>query len=568
MGQRLGCLLQDAKTRVQASLAKDDIRQPTSSGGRGGRQFRDHDELRYSLRSVLSNFRPYLGRYHLLTTDFAMPDTVENLTAPADYRLGQVPQWLDVDKRPWSDNHVQLSIKHHAQVFHPYDDNVFNSYAIESQFGHLDDISENFIYMNDDFFLLRRLTPRSFYTSAYGPVLRMQSDLLVAPTQYRNNVKGEWRSLASSNRLLSDRFGVRHRPYVTHEAKSASLPLLHEMSQIWEAQFAATATHPFRETRIALGNADPSVMYMLVHFTIERWREALLWSWAVAKHGTTTDRWSPEAMAAAWTELGGAPGEYGRLGVYAGRRGTVDPDRVSASLRASGHKQADGTVYDFSSLDGYPYINFSPSGGPKRNKWPRYTHDVDEKDLLQCSLDYDKCFVDAEHKPFTHASEVFKNIAFREAQCGDCITLALLKASGELGLEAFLPPSDRVVSFDAGGFAPEDIDPVAHLPLNDRWEDGEFALSDVLRGTKHANVRGWTLRLLERYRFVIGSTPGHFAMISGPSALNGMVAHLKKNPDVALLCVNDDITVDDDKVTALFKNWASDHWGTPAQWEQ
>ena len=31
----------------------------------------------------------------------------------------------------------------------------------------------------------------------------MQSDMLVAPTQYRNNVKGEWRSLAASNRMLS-----------------------------------------------------------------------------------------------------------------------------------------------------------------------------------------------------------------------------------------------------------------------------------------------------------------------------------------------------------------------------
>lgn len=138
---------------------------------------------------------------------------------------------------------------------------------------------------------------------------------------------------------------MRHRPYVTHEAKGASLSLLHEMAQIWEAPFAATATHPFRETKH--GNADPSMMFMLVHFVVERWREALLWSWAVAKHGAANDRWTPDAMAAAWVELGGVPGEYGRLGVVAGRRGTVDPDRVSGSLRASGHKQVDGTVYEF-----------------------------------------------------------------------------------------------------------------------------------------------------------------------------------------------------------------------------
>lgn len=90
---------------------------------------RDHDELRYSLRSVLSNFRPYLDRLHVLTSDFAIPNTVENVTWPLDHRLGQVPQWLHVDKRPWADGSVKLSIKHHAEIFHPYDDNVFNRWV-------------------------------------------------------------------------------------------------------------------------------------------------------------------------------------------------------------------------------------------------------------------------------------------------------------------------------------------------------------------------------------------------------------------------------------------------------
>jgi len=119
-----------------------------------------------------------------------------------------------------------------------------------------------------------------------------------------------------------------------------------------------------------------------------------------------------------------------------------------------------------------------------------------------------------------------------------------------------------------GYIALEDVDPVPHLPLNDRWEDGQFMLSDVLSGMKNANVRQWTLRLLERYRFVIGNTPAHFAMLSGPSTFKSMLTHLNKNPDVALLCINDDVALDDDKVAALFKQWASERWGTPAQWER
>lgn len=86
--------------------------------------------------------------------------------------MGQVPQWLNAENsKEWKDGHVQLKIKHHAQIFRPYVDNVFNryaspsflpsssslrrrsfgekgadredSYAIEAQFGNLENISEN-----------------------------------------------------------------------------------------------------------------------------------------------------------------------------------------------------------------------------------------------------------------------------------------------------------------------------------------------------------------------------------------------------------------------------------------
>ena len=110
---------------------------------------------------------------------------------------------------------------------------------------------------------------------------------------------------------------------------------------------AAAATHPFRETKSL--DADPSMMFMLVHFVVERWREALLWSWVVGKHGGTEDTWTMDIMSSAWAELGGDVFQMNnaRLKVKAGRRGTVDPDRVSANLKASGHHEDDGTTYLF-----------------------------------------------------------------------------------------------------------------------------------------------------------------------------------------------------------------------------
>ena len=85
------------------------------------------------------------GNFHLIASDYPVPP-LENVTEDATgWRLGQVPQWLNVKQstKKWRDGRVELSIVHHANIFSPYNDTIFNSYAIESQFGHLDDISDN-----------------------------------------------------------------------------------------------------------------------------------------------------------------------------------------------------------------------------------------------------------------------------------------------------------------------------------------------------------------------------------------------------------------------------------------
>ena len=146
--------------------------------------------------------------------------------------------------------------------------------------------------------------------------------------------------------------------------------------------------------------------------------------------------------------------------------------------------------------------------------------------------------------------------------CAYLVTVALVAASGDLGLEAFLPSVERTVTPHTG-----EAD-IPHLPLTDTWEDGHFTLRDVVTGTARTNVRDWALQLLQRYRFVIGETPSHFAMLSGPSAFTTMVQHLQKHPDVSLLCINDDVAVDDNRVADQFKTWATENWGTPAQWER
>lgn len=80
--------------------------------------------------------------------------------------------------------------------------------------------------------------------------------------------------------------------------------------------------------------------------------------------------------------------------------------------------------------------------------------------------------------------------------------LALVKASGPLGLATFLPPEDRRVHIEEPTPTPDGFIP--HLPLVDDWHDGKFALRDVLKEAHTTNIRDWSLMLLQRYRYVIG----------------------------------------------------------------
>ncbi|TFY57965.1 hypothetical protein EVJ58_g6702 [Rhodofomes roseus] len=560
-------LLEEAKELAQSHYDKNDPYRPVKTVTQA-RLYRDHDELKYSIRSVVENFKSPGSRFRLLTTDFPVPDAYankSNLTTPEVWRLGQLPQWLDCDRRVgagrWRDGDMELVVTHHGQFFGPYNGTVFNSLAIESQLGHVPEMSNYFIYMVSII--------STFYTSAYGIVLHLQPDLLVKPDRPTTKVKGEWRSLGESNWLLSNRFGARSRPYVAHEAKPAGMHLLHELHTIWPEVFASSALHKFRET--VMGDGDVNTMFMSAHFVVERAREALLWAWVVGTLGGTDDAWGPAEAQRAWREVGGAFAEdlaaVDDLVVTSAHRETLETERVRETLLAHGYEPDQLTSYVFSSLDGFPYLNLGPNGKPS---FPALTPDIAEMALPRCRLSYSQCFVvDKTVGDGSKASEVFKHLAFRDPRCGDCVISGLVKASGSLGLSAFLPPAERVVPTTPPLDSDVDAD-VPHLPLVDNWQKGDFSLQAVMANSRETNVRQWTLQLLHRYRYVLGSTPMMFErIVSGPQT-SMTVRKIDATKDVALLCMNDDVSRpnQDAEVSRVLRMWFDRRWGRATAWER
>ncbi|KAI0029587.1 hypothetical protein K488DRAFT_56067, partial [Vararia minispora EC-137] len=437
------------------------------------------------------------------------------------------------------DSNVQLFLHHHSSFFQTYTDTVFSSFAIESQIANLKGVSDVFIYLNDDMYFLMDLHPADFYTSAYGFVFRADTNLNVPPELEARPKRGEWQPLRESNVMLSKRFGTGKRPYVAHVAKVMSIPLLRELVAMFPEAFARTSARLFREVYMD-EPGDAHTTFLFPHFVIERWREALLWSWAIARQGADDDSWDADA---AWAALGSMPGADLRVSRI--RRDTLDTDRVLATLRRTGYSPPGATDYEFASGDGYPWydVRHGAKGYPDRTR------------ATVCTLARDVCF-----PPLMNASAAFQHIAFAQPECGDCVINQLVQKSGRIGLAEFLPPWGRGVAPRVRGPTP------LTLPVVADWRDTDFSLAGVLQnGTD--DVRAWVLRLLDRYRFVLGSTPSEFVFLTGAASASRAAGKLRPDAEIALACINDDVSGDAARVYEIMLEWQKSRWPDKARWE-
>lgn len=118
---------------------------------------------------------------------------------------------------------------------------------------------------------------------------------LAVPAQVPKQHKvTQWTGLHNANHLLSTRFPSRSRNYQHHVPKTLTRAGLDETAVIWADEIAQMTVSGFQ------GPQDVDVPWLATWFGIERWREALLWSWTVAKMG----EWGVEQRQATMDLLG------------------------------------------------------------------------------------------------------------------------------------------------------------------------------------------------------------------------------------------------------------------------
>lgn len=99
-------------------------------------RFRDWDNIQYILRAF-EEFTPWVRRVHFVT-------------------WGHLPEWLDID-------HPKLNIVNHTDYIDKKDLPVFNANPLEINLHKIPDLSEKFIFFNDDSFLTAPLKQERFF---------------------------------------------------------------------------------------------------------------------------------------------------------------------------------------------------------------------------------------------------------------------------------------------------------------------------------------------------------------------------------------------------------------------
>ncbi|BEJ06147.1 hypothetical protein CcaverHIS641_0306690 [Cutaneotrichosporon cavernicola] len=498
----------------------------------------DFNELLYSMRSVLRALQGHLRTFHLVVYDFAfdaehdaarMPGSLPSSSTGDSLRVAQTPTWLDFSRLNSTEGpNLQYAV--HSEIFHlptPGASNEavsewrtkalpsYNSMAIESRLAWLPGLAETSIALNDDFFILRPHSVADFTSALYGNVFRFDKNPKPVLSKKLFNDAGETSGLVHANHYLSNRFPRRRRPYVLHGPRVMSRTMLDEASIMFADVLKTSSARRFRELK---HSPDIHIMWLMTALKVERWREAFLWTYVVANLGAE-GVWGTSAREAIKDFFDIRDGEDIEASMDGHLPPIVEPGRAANST------------------------------------------DMCDFELTRCLGPFWSDHLDIP------SQDMFKRLAFEESQCGDCLIMALVSASGYLGLSAIFPPQDATYTRPRG--TPPSV--VPHLPLTPTWQEADFSLASVMANSAlpgKVNLRHYTMRLLARYLYVSGATDAQFKGLENPKQTNETLREIDRLKNTAVLGLNDNVEDGEGEVKAILGGWFERRWPKPAPWER
>lgn len=140
-------------------------------------RFASHDELKYSLRSA-AKFAPWINHIFIVSDH-------------------QTPDWLNL-KNP------KISMVNHEDILPAGVLPLFNSSAIEIALGNIKNLSEHFLFANDDMFFGNTVTPDFFFTPENKAIVRFRK-----PPKKKKIARSQYgRYIAAMQKLSAEKLGL------------------------------------------------------------------------------------------------------------------------------------------------------------------------------------------------------------------------------------------------------------------------------------------------------------------------------------------------------------------------
>ena len=205
-------------------------------------RFHNKDELKYSLRSVEKNL-PWVRQIFIFT----------NCSAP---------EWIDTE-------YPRIRWVQHEEVIPAQFLPVFNSHVIESYLHRIENLSDRFIYFNDDFFVMKELEKRHFFHDNGISRAQLEPYAMVSAAS-REGDADYLNASRNSADLLRENFGFAPVQLHKHVPYALSKSVLLEIESRFEREFEL-----FRCNRFRMSNDLNLPSFLYHHYALATQRATL-----------------------------------------------------------------------------------------------------------------------------------------------------------------------------------------------------------------------------------------------------------------------------------------------------
>ncbi|KAK5942884.1 hypothetical protein PMZ80_005450 [Knufia obscura] len=478
-------------------------------------RYRDWDELRYSFRSLDKYAKSFVNKIQLLV------NSVQNdSTSGAETYRAQRPDWLRDDDQ--TRRNVQLLRQ--EDFFAETKSQclpLFDSVSIETQLYNTPSDVDQLVALSDDMFLGAPHSAADFFSPLFGPMMGFKQDHYNVKDISRADLPtfGEKPYLYYTSWLLNHRFGERDRKAQAHFTHSISRRVMKEAMASFPSPAIRGACERFR------GESSVQIYpwYVTFHYAIERFREALLWSFIMTRGDANGDGYLD------WQE---------RLAIIeafqSGKRALGGGDASAPARTAAGRERM---FYKLPQM--LKQAGLEPPVSNVNILWTSLDGPQTIENVKCHNFQIDKCFTesfdsavsDASYpNPDFSAANIFSQLSRREPRCGDCLIKFLLSTTAK-GLEPMLPPKSAT------------------------------------------RDREMVIKALVKYQHTVVEPEAMFVMVKDAEQAETELLEraIRRNKHVGQWCLNDDVMTDDEaavsKVNSVIQTVFQTLFPAKGRWE-